>query len=297
MAISAKDCSILFYSTTLGVSFEKTVMLGRLQLVASKKEVEACVEKYRANSFDLSGEVSSPDGYAEPLFKILGATQIDSLDHSNYEGATIIQDMNLAVDKSLHSQFTALVDGGTLEHIFNFPIAIANCMNMIRVGGHFIGVSPANNQMGHGFYQFSPELFYRVFCRENGFEVKKMFITPTEAGSFYEVADPFAVKSRVMLANNQPLAVIVIAQKIEDKLIFKLPPQQSDYQMVWSINQSLKKNEQIADEGKIKFLYRKFFPRPLKIIVRYLYDFIFLKEIKSDELGVYNSSHFKKTDI
>jgi len=41
--------------------------------------------------------------------------------------------------------YTTVIDGGSLEHVFNFPQAIANCMNMVAVGGHFIGLSPANN--------------------------------------------------------------------------------------------------------------------------------------------------------
>jgi hypothetical protein len=35
-------------------------------------------------------------------------------------------------------------------------------------------VTPANNQMGHGFYQFSPELFFRVFSQENGYLLRAL---------------------------------------------------------------------------------------------------------------------------
>jgi 2-polyprenyl-3-methyl-5-hydroxy-6-metoxy-1,4-benzoquinol methylase len=51
-------------------------------------------------------------------------------------------------------------DGGTLEHIFDYPTAIKNCMKMVKPGGHLLLTTPANNWFGHGFYQFSPELFY-----------------------------------------------------------------------------------------------------------------------------------------
>jgi hypothetical protein len=45
---------------------------------------------------------------------------------------------------------------------FNFPVALANAMKMAKIGGHFAARTPANNQCGHGFYQFSPGLFYRI---------------------------------------------------------------------------------------------------------------------------------------
>ena len=54
--------------------------------------------------------------------------------------------------------------------IFNFPVAIRNLMRMAKVGGQVFLTTPANNFCGHGFYQFSPELAYRIFALENGFE-------------------------------------------------------------------------------------------------------------------------------
>ena len=92
-----------------------------------------------------------------------------SIDASAYENATMVHDMNLPVGDELKQKFSVVIDGGTLEHVFNFPTAIRNCMEMLKVGGHFFAHTMANNFMGHGFYQFSPELFYRVFSPENGF--------------------------------------------------------------------------------------------------------------------------------
>jgi len=36
--------------------------------------------------------------------------------------------------------------------------------------------TPASNLCGHGFYQFSPELFYRALNATNGFEVERMIM-------------------------------------------------------------------------------------------------------------------------
>lgn len=66
-----------------------------------------------------------------------------------------------------------MVDGGALEHTFNVPVALTSYMEMVRVGGRLILVSPANDHFGHGFYQFSAELFYsalptKTAMRSNG---------------------------------------------------------------------------------------------------------------------------------
>src|SRR4029079_542898 len=151
------DCTILFYSKNQGVNFENTCMLGRLHLYATHEQLKECISKYK-NATKNIDQVNFKDEYSEPLFEILGAKNVQSMDFSSYENASIIHDLNNPVPKDLHKKFTCVVDGGTLEHIFNFPVAIKSCMQMLSVGGHFIGISPVNNQMGHGFYQFSPEL-------------------------------------------------------------------------------------------------------------------------------------------
>jgi hypothetical protein len=47
-------------------------------------------------------------------------------------------------------------------------------MDLLKVGGTFVASTPANYFMGHGFYQFSPELFFRLFCPENGFRLAEL---------------------------------------------------------------------------------------------------------------------------
>ena len=105
---------------------------------------------------------------------------------------------------------------GTLEHIFNFPQSIKNCMEMVRVGGHFVGITVANNLMGHGFYQFSPELYYRVLSAENGFQIEAMWLAETPKGAqWYRVADPQSVGYRVELTNSRSTYLIVVARRVE----------------------------------------------------------------------------------
>src|SRR3546814_2398926 len=99
-------------------------------------------------------------------------------------------------------------------------MAIRSCMDLIRVGGHFVSITPANNQMGHGFYQFSPELFYSVFSKQAGFKIKCMLLRIDLPGNnepeIYETADPHLVKGRVLLTNALPTSLMILAEKVDD---------------------------------------------------------------------------------
>ena len=127
--------------------------------------------------------------FCEPLFRFLVPWRIYSIDNSSYEGALIVHVRPLIPDR-LKTSYTAVIDSGCLEHIFNFPVAMSNCMQMLAVGGKFLSITIGNNYMGHGFYQFSPELFFRVLDRENGFEMERMILFDSTGGAhWYEVSD------------------------------------------------------------------------------------------------------------
>jgi hypothetical protein len=124
------------------------------------------------------------------------------------------------------SRYDAVVDGGTLEHVFNVPVAFRNAMDAVKVGGHFFATLPANNQCGHGFYQFSTEFFYRVFCAENGFVVIKLIVAPMYAGGrwldgpAFDVADPETMGTRVNIYGRKQMLFLLQAKKLAQKAVF-----------------------------------------------------------------------------
>ncbi len=223
-----------------GVSFRKTLTLGRQHLYVDDKTLKEIARQFNIPQSALPEAKSS---FSEQFFKrVLMAEEVKSLDYSSYEGAGISHDLNLPIPANLEQQYDAVIDGGTLEHIFNFPVAISNCMRMVKTGGRLFIFTPANNQMGHGFYQFGPELFFRTFCASNGFEIERMIAVEfkymaTEFGSFkqqYEVKDPDQIKERVTLGNSYPVGLMIQARKTSHKShLFQEHPKQSDYQRVW----------------------------------------------------------------
>jgi hypothetical protein len=236
MGFDVQGVRFLLFAHRSGVRFDRTAMIGRQELFIDPTSLGRILRPFGMPSTqaDVTRILSEADGFAEPLLKLLGAQQIRSLDASSYEGASIVHDMNLPVPADLRGAFSAVVDAGTLEHIFAFPTAIRNCMEMVELGGHLILMTPANNFMGHGFYQFSPELFFRVCSTENGFEMVKAIMCEVAAdGRWYEIVDPAKAGRRVELVNSRPTYLLIVARKVRDTPLFTSSPQQSDYTVLW----------------------------------------------------------------
>ncbi|MCK5692393.1 MAG: hypothetical protein KAI08_06075 [Bacteroidales bacterium] len=235
MGLDINGVKLLLHAKQLEVNFDRVLTIGRQMLYLREKELRRMLIQAGLIAAD-SKDTFAVDTYAETFLKMLGAEVTDSLDASAYEEASMIHDLNLPLPKEMRSKYSVVIDGGSLEHVFNFPIAIQNCMNLIETDGYYIGITPANNFLGHGFYQFSPELYYRIFSPSNGFRMVKMYLyVDRKRASFYEVLDPLELKQRVIMANASPSYLFILAQKTEEKEVFKVVPQQSDYEhIVWN---------------------------------------------------------------
>jgi len=232
MAIDINSARFLMAARKKGVSFDRVVMIGRQNLCVALPLLVQLFERNKLSPERL--KVPTASRYSEPLFEALGATQVDSLDNSDFEGAQLVHDMNQPIRAEWKEKYDIVYDGGTLEHIFNFPTALKNSMELVREGGRLFIHTCANNLCGHGFFQFSPELFYRALSAENGFEVERMTLHRMGPyGAWYEVADPNAIRSRVELITFTPVLIMVQAKRVSLKPIFSQPPQQSDYTALW----------------------------------------------------------------
>jgi hypothetical protein len=237
MGLSYHGVKFLLESGRTSEVFTSVLTVGRQELQYFDPQSLASLlgeYGYPAGAGQAEAILRDERGFCEPLFRFLGARRTDSIDKSSYEGASIVHDMNEPIPDRLKSSYTAVVDSGCLEHIFNFPVAIGNCMQTLAVGGKFLSITIGNNYMGHGFYQFSPELFFRVFDRENGFEMERMILgDPMGGAHLYEVSDPKRVGRRVEARTRGPIDLFIQARKIADVPLFTSVPQQSDYVVAW----------------------------------------------------------------
>ena len=208
-----------------GIKFENTLTLGHQCIYINKLEYANILKKY--------GVKNQTDSiYADAFLKCLGVDTLDIMDASDYEGATLVHDLNQHLPKDNIKSYDCLIDGGTLEHVFNFPQAIKTCMELVKMGGNLILITPWHNYAGHGFYQFSPELFYRILSPENGYCMERMLII--QKGKWYSIRNPELVNSRIEIKSAEKTQLYISAKRTEIKPVFTKWPQQSDYSSAWA---------------------------------------------------------------
>ncbi len=293
MGISKNGLRFLIIAKKTGVDFSKTAMIGRQTIRMPFAHFKAVINDEASINISESNLKHIYDHhYAEPLFELLGAREVHSFDFSDYEKATHTHDFNKPISDDFKNKYSLVIDGGSLEHIFNFPVAVQNCMEMVKVDGHFIGMTPSNNYLGHGFYQFSPELFYRILNDENGFEVQKMLMYENRySRKWMSVKDPDVVKSRVVLVNDKPVILQFIAKRNCIKTIFSKTPQQSDYQVEWT-----KKKESFQKKDSFLSKVKSFIPITFKTTIKVKLNSGFHSSYYQpiDPIALLKSNYFKK---
>jgi hypothetical protein len=208
-----------------GVNFASTLTLGHQDLMISRSQAER---------LGLSSGMET-DRYADGFLRSLGAERVEAVDASSFEGASIVHDLNEPIRRGEFGGYTAVIDAGTLEHIFNVPTALKSILSVVEVGGHFISISPTNNWAGHGFFQFSPELWFRVLSPQNGYRVKRMLLREVHPrGPWYEVTDPAEVGARAEFRSRHPTRLFICASREADAHVLQESPQQSDYAAQWA---------------------------------------------------------------
>ena len=227
--------------------------------------------------------------FAEPLFRLLGAKTVESLDYSDYEQASIIHDMNTPLGDRLVEKFSVVMDGGTLEHVFNYPVAIRNCMDMVKVGGHLIVKTPSNNAFGHGFYQFSPELFFSLLNEENGFAETQIF-QQDDSLRWFRVRNPKDIRRRVdwCVAEYAPSDLCVVSKKIKSTP-GTLRVQQSDYVALWA-----KEATSLGSSGHKGGVIKSSVTKALKKIIPVTIKHLLKKRIARNR---YKKIFYEKIDI
>ena len=251
MGITYAGAQFLVDARLGGVTFDRTLTLGRQNLFASPILLSRLLKR--------TGLLTDPSAFrrsitrwpyrADPFFAALGTRDLHFMDNSSYEGADRIHDLNEPIPRDFREQYDLVLDGGTLEHIFNFPNGLKNVMEMVRVGGHAIFLSPTNNFVGHGFYQLSPELYLQALSEQNGFRIERLLAIEDDLatdwifGRFpvafeaqrgaYELPVIPLEGRRLEFTTTRPALLFVLASRQERVPIFSTAPQQGLYRTLW----------------------------------------------------------------
>lgn len=233
MGISNANAALLFAAKSQGLRFQKTATIGKQTFWPTVSGLRYILPAFGIN-VDAGDLLHTMGSDGSKFIKYLGAETVEEFDASSYEHASVVFDMNTPLPRQWIEQFDLVYDGGSLEHIFDVRQALCNIRNMVKVGGAFVGSTAANNQLGHGFYQFSPELFFRVFSIENGWELICVLLCEHQAmpPRYWRVEDPKELGHRIEIQNPEQLYIMVIARKVESVKVYATP-QQSDYFATW----------------------------------------------------------------
>ncbi len=234
MGIDIFSLQLLELGRAIGINFNSVLLIGRHQLFMSPYELNTFYRILQKNQIPTPELQGNYGPYSERfLSEVFGASIIDSVDTSDYEGATIVQDMNMPWKPE--KQYNVVLDFGTLEHVFNFPVAVSNVIQACKEDGYIIHALPGNNWSGHGFYQFSPELFFSLYSEERGFKNTRVFAAELfNTDDWYVLTSPKDLKARLEISNLEQTYVLVITQKTEHaELPIDSPPYQSDYVTSW----------------------------------------------------------------
>ena len=277
----------------------KLTVIGKQTLNVEKKEVIKLLEKEnidtsglkKVTKFDNSTRYAKNSNlsyfFDHDVLEALGHNiKYSSLDRSDYEGAKIIQDMNMPLKKKYFNNFDIVIDGGTMDNLFNPVNFLQNVVKMLKPGGRAI--------LGNHFFQtpgaylaYSPEYYFSFFSVNNFKDIKifiiqsknvkdykknrhryfteiysyKPYFTPSKNYDYHK-----AVKNCNTINN-----VVCIAEKGKSSTWNKIPCQ----------SQYLDKKE--IDWRKNYFRYKKFRKNLIK------------KKINSKK-RIFNSDHFELLD-
>lgn len=217
----------------------RTLMLGRQSFGVNQRIVQKYDTVLEKNGYDLTHEdLLQDDGFCETLMRKLGFGEVESMDFSGYESAAIIHDLNRPVDASLEEKFDFIFDGGTIEHVFNVPVALDNVFRMLKVGGRFISANGFNGWPSHGIYQFTPELVWTYWTRNCECAVhdcRGIHKHPRGGNYQIEFKDPAVTGNRLRLRGKIPEGPMYLYYEVERLADSAINNRvlQSDYETKW----------------------------------------------------------------
>lgn len=237
MGIDVVTLHSLLMSSKYFLNFDRCLTLGIQHIHMWPEYYEYIVRTY--------GIETKFSKTCENLLYKLGFKNVDSIDYSDYEKCSIIHDLNKPIKDEIKNKFDFILDGGTIEHVFNIPQVFDNIVKLLKKDGVFCSVACNNNFSGHGFYQFSPEIFLSSFTTDYGMKVEEIYIAEVDTfpDSWIKIDKPDPISSRMTDKINtyKEVYIVVFARKIKDDADIKKnfidhPPNQISYETEWNVS-------------------------------------------------------------
>jgi len=223
MGLDLNGIDIVYKAIKHCKSKQKMLTLGRQGIYMSWEQFRTRSEHGYSN-------------YAEPFFTYLGFDAIDSIDYSNFEGCTIVHDFNKPI--IIPNKYDFIFDGGCTEHIFNIPQVFDNIIKLLNIGGVFCSVTVNNNFSGHGFYQFSPEVFIQMFQSDYGMELLELYLAEVDSdpSTWVNIKTSDYYRQEFKFNSTRPVYILTIARKTHESSVTLIDkhPVQNSYNIDWN---------------------------------------------------------------
>ena len=270
-----------------GLFQKKTLTISQQAVYADEKQVKNILLKNNIKikkidpSFDKKNKI--PDWFntkydkninAQYLFSLFGSDQVFSSDSSKYENSDLVIDLNNRVNNKLINKFDNIVDIGALEHVFDTCSALENYIRMLKKGGYLLIAVPCSNMIDHGFYTFSPTLFYDYFTCNN-FKVLSSYLRESSPFIYEYRSKIYSYKKlglEIPFISDRAVEFIILAKKIKNIKKVKKPTQS-----IYLNKKGWKKTENISSPKLKKNIY--FFIKNIIFILLLYLPFFYQKLI------------------
>lgn len=175
------------------------------------------------------------------FFRMLGLGKVEAIDISDFEGAEIIVDLNRPIPDHLHETCDLLVDGSTLDNIFDPVTGLKNVARLLKPNGRALLINLGNYSIGYNgipYNMFNPLWFFDYFAWNN-FQYCQVYVTvypslgPGKPPFAYSLSyshlarhwDPGLI---VPIVSSHPIEITVFAEKGETST-WDLTPTQHAY--------------------------------------------------------------------
>ena len=234
----------------------RCLTFGVQQTTVSEKDLKKLSEKvgYPLKVVDETGmEKLDRHQHLTDLFvlKSLGFEDVVRADFSDFQGAELVFDLNQEETPTAHiGKYDFVIDGGTIEHVFHLPNSLNHIFRFLKVGGRVFHLSPSSNNIDHGFYMFSPTLFWDYY-EANKFEFSSFkFIEYNRWGNAQKwIAGNYEPGSlRYVSGGGLPrghYGLVLIATKTEASTS-GVVPQQHRYAKTWKRKTKRKKSRSMT---------------------------------------------------
>ena len=154
----------------------------------------------------------------DEFFRLLGVSDFRALDHSDFEGADLIHDLNEPVPEELCGIADFILDGSTLDNVWDPATAVRNVARMLKPHGRFISINMGSNHFTP-YIVITPQWLLDYFVVNDFNDCKAYMFIYGDAGEL-TVVTPDAARLTVSGSNtlnnfvsSATMGVVVVAEK------------------------------------------------------------------------------------